>query len=445
MKQATSILLMALILVSCDGHIDDQTIMTKEQYAVTNPRPLDRDFVANNARHKVIIAIMDSGVDYNHPYLLNNLHFSLDNNGLPTGVGFDNAGMDTWPAPYVARTNYFNETLPSEEREKSARALKDWGSVLQMAPELAKYFPLERNINEENDETFDHGTHVAGLASYDSPEIGIRAYRVIPMNEPKGGLGMDMLGPTRLFADNLIKALKLAISEGATVINLSLAINLEESSSDEMKSFFTDFQNELNELAENNPEVMFVAASGNEKKWLSGSTTRSLPCLIPKKNVICVGALTADMSAADFTNVVNDPEITSIYTWGNEILSSFPTNSCHLEGLAFSLVSAGETGRAEFVQMAKAECTRDQRLRMMSGTSMASPIIARQVAKLMAANPHLSLLEIKALLFGASVPSQIGDLPVSKLSVEKPSWYAQGGQKSKRGTLEKWNFFVPRK
>lgn len=60
--------------------IDDQSHVPKEISALVNPVPMPRDFLKNNKRHKVLIAVIDTGVDYIHPAHLDNFHFYLDFN-----------------------------------------------------------------------------------------------------------------------------------------------------------------------------------------------------------------------------------------------------------------------------------------------------------------------------------------------------------------------------
>ncbi|HXH74749.1 MAG TPA: S8 family serine peptidase [Bacteriovoracaceae bacterium] len=432
-----------LLLVSCDSHIDDQTIITESQVKLVNPTANLRDFTAINAGHKVLLAVMDSGIDYNHPLLKQNIHFSLDQSGAPVSAGWDLIGNDPWPAPFVARTNYFNPGLSDQDRKKSLDMLNAAETLLLEYPDLARYFPSERNIEEEETEGVNHGTHVAGLASYDSPEIGIVGYRVLPMNIPAEDTAVDEIGASRNFGDILIKGLNQAIADGATVINMSLGVSMKESDGEMKKSFFDDFKKNLVNVVNANPEVIFVVAAGNDGQWIDGTSVSTLPCFIPKKNVICVSALTAGMELASFSNIIKNAEITTIFAWGDEILSTVPGSSCSSPLLDYDNIKKGPEARAEFAKIARVECLKDMSLKSMSGTSMASPVIARKIAKLRAQFPESSALEIKEKLFASAGPGKIGDMNVWKLAVEKPSWYSN--QKSKKFIRPNWNFFILKK
>ena len=70
-------------MISTGCYSDNQNIISKADFLVGNPAPITRDFRGNNARHKVLMGVIDSGVDYNHPLLSNNIHFKLDPPGTP--------------------------------------------------------------------------------------------------------------------------------------------------------------------------------------------------------------------------------------------------------------------------------------------------------------------------------------------------------------------------
>jgi subtilisin family serine protease len=436
-------LLILSLLASCDSMIDDQTIATEEQKKIVNPVASSRDFQGINNSHKVLVAIMDSGVDYNHPYLKSNIHFKLDENNKPVGTGWDFAGNDAWPAPYVARTNHFNPQLSDADREKGLDGLLAMQALLLEHPELKSFFPLERNSQEEDSEGFDHGTHVAGLASYDSPEIGIMSYRVTPMNIIPESQIKDNITVLEQFSSTLIAGLNKAINDGATVINMSLGVSVENTDEENKLNFFKKFNNDLTELVTSNPNIMFIVAAGNDGKWIDGTTILELPCFIPKKNVICVGALTEDMEPTYFTNIVKSDEVTTIFTWGNEILSTFPSNSCSSPDFSFESLKKGSVERAVFASIARQECSLTKKLKQMSGTSMASPIIARKVAKIRAEFPELDADGIKDKLFAKTTTSNFAGLTIWKLAVEKPSWYQNiSNFQNKMLSNSNWNFFV---
>jgi subtilisin family serine protease len=437
-----------IFLSSCDTQVDDQTILTTDQYTSVNPEISKRDFIKNNNNHKVLVAIMDTGVDYNQPLLKDNIHFSLEE-GKPVRTGWDLTGNDPWPAPFVARTNYFNNDLSEEEKTKSQKMLEANITLLKEFPELNYFFPIERNAEEESAEGVDHGTHVAGLASYDSPEIGILPYRVIPMNVSSGYDSffgaLDTASHTKKFTNILISGLEKAIIDGARVINMSLGITIENKDTDQNKNEFENLRTQLTNLVEANPSVFFVVAAGNDGKWIDGTSISILPCFIPRANVICVSALTKEMERSSFTNIIKNQEMTTIFAWGEKILSAFPGKSCSSKELDFSTIATNGDELKKFGEKALNICSKNQTLVEMSGTSMASPIIARKVAKLIAECPTCSVKEIKDNLFSKTINSEIDGMPIFKLPIEKPSWYSTKTLNNKNLSTPNWNFFIVRR
>lgn len=204
---------------------------------------------------------------------------------------------------------------------------------------------------------------------------------------------------------------------------MSLGLGSNKDAKDLDKTFFKDFQQRLINVAESNPEVLFIVAAGNDGKWIDGSSVSGLPCFVPRKNVICVSALSEDMTPTTFTNIVLSNEVTTIYAWGEKILSAFPSNSCHSSKLKFESIEGSKQVRDEFAKIASEECVKNMKLKEASGTSMAAPIIARKVAKIIAEDTSRSAEEVKKLLFNKANHSKIGALNVFTLPIEKPSWY----------------------
>src|SRR5690606_11179138 len=125
------------------------------------------------------------------------------------------------------------------------------------------------------------------------------------------------------------------------------------------------------------------------------------PCYIPRKNVICVSALDKNLDPADFSNILTKNDVTTIYAWGDEILSTVPTNLCSYDEMDTSLILKDIHA---FGKLMKKKCENPLLFQKMSGTSMASPIVARKIAKLIAQNPDLNTQEIKSLLFDQTIP-----------------------------------------
>src|SRR5690606_23204335 len=100
-------------------------------------------------------------------------------------------------------------------------------SLLAIAPDLKEVLNPDRNVTQETAGAAYHGTHVAGLASYDAPEIGILGYRILPFSLKFKG-GSPVPGDvTELFTHQILESSKRAIADGARVINMSLGQFIE--------------------------------------------------------------------------------------------------------------------------------------------------------------------------------------------------------------------------
>lgn len=213
----------ALLLLPGCGPIDDQRITNLQDSAIVNPVPTERDFVGQNARHRVLLAVIDTGVDYNQPFLLENMHFALDASNRPVRLGHDYIGEDAWPAPYVARTSRYDPDIEDTKRFESQANFFRADRFVKLYPDLARFFHPSRNVPQEAGAVVSHGTHVAGLMVYDRPDIGLLAYRVLPINrEPAPRTPADDLNVSAAVhhAAMLRAAVDEAVADGARVINL---------------------------------------------------------------------------------------------------------------------------------------------------------------------------------------------------------------------------------
>lgn len=131
------------------------------QYHMTEVRAHDAwEYATGNG---VVVAVLDTGVDTRHPFLVGNIV----------------AGYD-----FVD-----NDTEPNEVRAG-----------------------LDSNGNGILDEGFGHGSHVAGTLKTIAPDVSIMPIRIA-----------DSDGQADLF--NLIQGLDFAIENGAQVINLSMSVS----------------------------------------------------------------------------------------------------------------------------------------------------------------------------------------------------------------------------
>jgi subtilisin family serine protease len=236
----------------------------------------------------VIIAVLDTGIDLNHPAFSGRL--------VP---GYDFVG---------------NDADPSEE-----------GST-QIGP-------------------YGHGTLVAGLIAMVAPEAKIMPIRV---------LGVDGRGNFYTLA----RAIKYALDNGADVINLSLSTP----SSSKLVSdvFYAELDRDTDPIG-SMPGAVVVAAAGN-----SGTEVREYPAAVDEDptRVPRRGRCVLSVAASN----------------GDDLLSVFSTH-----GSWVSVMAPGERiiGPVPF-----------NRYGVWAGTSMASPLVAGEVALVRAANPAAAARDV---------------------------------------------------
>lgn len=132
----------------------------------------------------VIVAVIDSGVDYNHPELSDNIWTNLGETGVDrNGINKANNGID----------DDFNGFIDD---------FRGWDFI--------------DNDNDPMDEN-SHGTHVSGIIAAKQDGVGITGVAPNAKIMPLRILNAEGSGKT----ENELAAIQYAIANGATVINLS--------------------------------------------------------------------------------------------------------------------------------------------------------------------------------------------------------------------------------
>ena len=306
-----------------------------DNYVKANPSVKNKDLGRN---HLVLISVIDTGVNYNHTHLQQNIR----QNTTRPGVGLDILGEDFFPYPIVIS-------------------------------------PEDGSIIEILDGSDNHGTHVAGIALlggvYNLPKlgkvsvgplIGLLPIRAIPVGFSASEMSdaeQDKLKLEKYLIDKIIysleKSIRFSISEGVDIINMSLAINGNDLSSDNRKILDEKMNNIIFKLIKNEgKDILFVFAAGNDSIIVHSNY---YPASFKAKNTITVGALKNKNSVAEFTNY---GDLVDIYINGSNINSLYSKNS---------------RGK-------------------MTGTSMSAPLISNLAAKLKLIAPCLHANEIKNII-----------------------------------------------
>ncbi len=211
----------------------------------------------------VVVAIIDTGVDYTHPDLAANI----------------------WSNPGEIPDN----------------GLDDDGNGLVDDVRGYDFFNLDADPMDDNG----HGTHVAGIAAAQGDNgIGIAGVAWNVKILPLKFLGSDGGGPISAAID----CIEYAVSQGAQVLNNSWG------------GFEFSAALELAVQHANDAGILFVAAAGNDAESLDQSD--HFPASFRQPNVIAVAATTDRDELAPFSNYgLNSVPIAAP---GTNILSTFP-------------------------------------------------------------------------------------------------------------------------
>ncbi len=224
-------------------------------------------------------------------------------------------------------------------------------------PDLKSKLIAGANIIEPSQKPMDdngHGTHVAGIAGAATDnKLGVAGIApdcsLMPIKVLKNGRGTDI---------DIAEGIVTAVKKGADVINISIGLYTKSTAMEKAVKYA---------ISKN---VVVVSSAGNESK----SSKIHLPSMI--KGVIEVSATNQRDKLASFSNYAQQ---ISVSAPGDNIYSTMPTYNVELTS------EAGKT------------------YGLLSGTSMASPIVAGLAALLKSEDKDMTPAEIKKRLEKTSV------------------------------------------
>ncbi|MEG0685670.1 MAG: S8 family serine peptidase, partial [Erysipelotrichales bacterium] len=218
---------------------------------------------------------------------------------------------------------------------------------------------LSYNFISNNKNALDvdgHGTHVAGViggndAYATGKNVELVSYRVLSEFEES-------------YTDTIIPAIEKANKDKLQVINMSIG---------------TEPDMALNEAMENFNGLV-VAAAGNDN-----SENIGYPAASDSKNIISVGASDKTGEKAKFSNYSKSD--VDVFAPGSSIYSScsISMEDCRINGI-------------------EADHDQDLLTSKLSGTSMASPLVAGIAASLLNENPNLTASELKNAIMDSVSP-----------------------------------------
>jgi len=286
----------------------------------------------------VTIAIVDSGVDWNHPDLAPVMKFNTSDT---YGDGSDNDNNG-----YIDDYYGFN-ALCGQDKPTNATDTQD-----------AEYYASERRPYD----TCGHGTHVAGIAAaVDNNSIGIAGVCWAATAKIMAVKVLDSSGSGS--SANVASGIRYAADNRANVINLSLGSPVASQVIKEAIDYA---------ISKN---CVVVAAAGNDD-----DSALSYPAAF--NNVIAVGATnTSDLRVSTLTWGSNYGAALDVVAPGDNIYSTYAVYEATGAGAVFTYDIA-PTYLYE------------------SGTSMASPFVAGLAALILSQNPSLSHTEVEKKIEG---------------------------------------------
>ncbi|MDY7023432.1 MAG: S8 family serine peptidase, partial [Cyanobacteriota bacterium] len=289
----------------------------------------------------VVVAVLDTGVDYRHFDLDNNIWVNEDEI-LGDGIDNDGNGYIDDRNGYDFSDNDFNPIDRSEDQGENGTLGVSRGG---------------------------HGTHVAGTIAGErngAGTVGVAPDATIMPVRVLGGLNRGSFAA-------VAEGIRYAVDNGADVINMSLGGPNPG-----------DILQEAVEYAESQG-VVVVMASGNERDDFN-TTEPGFPARYAQDGLgIAVGAIDADRKFADFSNPAGDDSEPYAFVTapGVDVISALPDD--YTDGITIADTDPVLSSRTDlFIDF--------------NGTSMATPHVAGVVALMLEANPNLTPEEVEEIL-----------------------------------------------
>jgi subtilisin family serine protease len=315
-----------------------------DSYFVQGIKGQDINLNSNETAKTIKVAMIDSGIDINHPDLKDQIH--TDEKECAALADY-NTCLNT-----QTDKNICYEKYKDFDANGNGYALDCHGWSITDKSNPLNDIEGNGNINDLNG----HGTHIAGIIAAKKNDIGIQGViqhvELVPIQVSVASKNKS----NEVATDKFAKALLYAIQSKVDIVNMSLGWRFDQDSL---------LMREMIKLAFKN-NILIVAAAGNDSH-----SSATYPCSY--EEVICVGSHDVDGKISSFSNF--GPHI-DLLAPGSNILSTWPTNK---RSRSFTL---------------------DSNYEYLSGTSQATPYVTGVLARLL--NQGLSAKDAKIkLLKGA--------------------------------------------
>jgi subtilisin family serine protease len=288
---------------------------------------------------KVVVAVVDTGVDYTHPNLAGRV-IQGPNYAATLYGDAGSQGPGDLKVDWLDGDGHPVRTLPLADADTQQRL------------ELANKNP-DDPMDDEG-----HGTHVAGIIAAGNTSEGVRG--LAPNVTVMAVKALGAMGGTDW---TVAQSIRYAYTHGAKVINLSLG------------SRNPSLINKIVCDEARRAGVLIVAAAGNDGEDMDVAKNAHYPALFP--SVLTVAATRQDDTIASFSNRGGKIAISAP---GQAILSTMPTRP---------VIATVLDGANPYFDV-------------LSGTSMAAPIVSGVAALVFSQHPEWRPEQVEARLTGTA-------------------------------------------
>lgn len=247
----------------------------------------------------VIVAVLDTGIDLNHPDLISNIWRS--GSGASERQGFDSTTGSFLPEDTDGHGTHVSGTIGARSN---------------------------------------NGRNIAGV-NWNVRIMAVKVFREVvdPETEEAESVGL---------VSDIVEGIDFAVANGATIMNMSLGL-LGVGQNDEDDSLYVAIRDARDTGARG---VLAVAAAGNDGTDMDATETLFYPAAYELENIVSIGASDRDDQLASFSNrgethvdlaAPGEDILSTMNGGGTETLSGTSMAAPHVAGVAALLQAADET------------------------------------------------------------------------------------------------------